>query len=580
MPIRLRRSPAPSGALLLVAVLALSACGGGSSSPAASGPAPASGTSPAPAAAPAPSSQTSATPTGDARPTGASPSAGPAGPPPGTPFRAGAGCTLSYVLTNSPLFAGLDPLLSQQWHLRNTGQTGGATGEDLRVFDAWATVKGAGVRVAVVDDAVEVVHPDLVPNLVDGASRSYRPGNPYPGWPVPCTDIDEHGTAVAGLVLARDGNAVGGSGVAPRASLVAFDALASGLDVDVADALGRDADRNAVYQNSWGSPDNGALHPAEALFEQTIERGLESGRGGLGSVFVFAGGNGGCYALSGPATCQVDDSNYDGYVNHRGVITVCAVDSRGLRPGYGEPGANLTVCAPSSGSGTGITTTALQGGYRSDFSGTSAATPMVSGVAALMLAANPALTWRDVRLILARSARRNDPTDTDWIAAPGAPAFNHKYGFGVADATAAVAMARTWTSVGGSSSLIRCGPLTVSPNAPLPDRSGASPTPVTSTIAVSGCGIQRIEFVEVRLTAPHAYPGDLRVRLTSPSGTTSRLAEARVCDGGCGVYADWRFGSMRHLDEPAVGNWSLQVADNAPVHTGSFQSWTLVIHGR
>ena len=564
MSIPFPRSPAPIGALLLAAALALPGCGGGSS--ASSSSSPVSGTSGTPASAPAPSG---------------TPAAGsPASPPAGVAFAVGAGCTLGYTLTGAPALSGADPLLPQQWHLRNTGQAGGSPGEDLRVLDAWSTVQGAGVRVAVVDDAVELVHPDLLPNVVDGASRSYRAGNPYPAWPLPCTDADEHGTAVAGIVLARGGNAIGGTGVAPRASLVAFDALSSGLDVDVADALGRDADRNAIYQNSWGSPDDGALHPAEPVFVQAIERGIETGRGGLGSVFVFAGGNGGCYARSGPVSCHSDNSNYDGYVNHRGVIAVCAVDGRGLRPSYAEPGANLTVCAPSSGSGAGITTTALQGGHRSDFSGTSASTPMVSGVAALMLAANPSLTWRDVRLILARSARRVDQNDGDWIAAPGAPAFNHKYGFGVVDATAAVAMARTWTSVGGSGSLIRCAPPAATPNAPLPDRTGASPTPVTSTITVAGCGIRRIEFVEVRLTAPHDYAGDLRVRLTSPSNTTSRLAEARVCAGGCGTYADWRFGSMRHLDEPADGTWALQVADDAPVHAGTFQSWSLVIHGR
>jgi proprotein convertase subtilisin/kexin type 2 len=504
-------------------------------------------------------------------------SVAPASPAPGASFGAGSGCTLAYTLTGSPVLTGADPLLPQQWHLRNLGQSGGTSGEDLRALDAWATVRGAGVRVAVVDDAIEVVHPDLLPNLVDGASRSYRPGNPFPGWPVPCTERDEHGTAVAGLVLARDGNAIGGAGVAPRASLVALDALSSGLDVDVADALGRDADRNAVYQNSWGSPDDGALHAAEPVFLQAIERGLETGRGGLGSVFVFAGGNGGCYARSGGASCHADDSNYDGYVNHRGIVTVCAVDGRGRRPPYGETGANLTVCAPSSGTGAGITTTALLGGYRSDFSGTSASTPMVSGVVALVLAANPFLTWRDVRLILAKSARRNDPGDPDWIAAPGAPAFNHKYGFGVADAAAAVAMARSWTSVGGSGSLIRCAPPPAAPEAPI---GAPNPASAVSTIQVAGCGIRRIEFVEVRLTAPHAYAGDLRVRLTSPSGATSRLAEPRACAGGCGSYADWRFGSMRHLDEPAEGAWRFEVTDDVPNDTGTFRSWSLVIHGR
>lgn len=505
----------------------------------------------------------------------------PAGvPAPAGSIKVGGSCTLAYSLTASPVLTGADPLLAQQWHLRNTGQRGGTAGEDLRALDAWATTRGAGVRVAVIDDAVEVTHPDLRPNLVDGASRSYRAGNANTTWPLPCGTDDEHGTAVAGLVLARDDNGSGTAGVAPRASLVAFDALSSGLDADVADALTRDGTANWIYQNSWGSPDNGALSPADAPFVAALEQGVASGRGGLGSVYVFAGGNGGCYARASAAgPCLSDDSNYDGYVNQRAVITVCAVDDAGRRPSYGEPGANLTVCAPSSGVRQGITTTALQAQTRDDFSGTSASTPMVSGVAALMLAANPQLTWRDVRLILAKSARKNDPSDPDWLGPTGGMTFNHKYGFGVADAQAAVAMARTWTSVGGSSTLRRCGPYAGTPNVALPDRVGTTVAERSDAVAVAGCAITRIEFVEVRLTAQHQYAGDLRVRLASPAGTTSRLADARACAGGCGSYANWLFGSMRHLDEAPNGTWTLRVADDAAQDTGTFQSWSLVIHG-
>ncbi len=572
MPARFPR-PTPSSAVLLAATaIVLAGCGGGGGG--------GDGASPvATAAAPAPAS--AAAPAAPGAPTGAGIAAtGGAIPAVGTSFTAGSGCTQSYTLTDAPALSGADPLLAQQWHLRNTGQSGGIAGEDLRALDAWAGGQGAGVRVAVVDDAIEVVHPDLFPNLVAGASFSYRVGNPYPGMPVPCRSADSHGTAVAGLVLAREGNAIGGAGVAPRAGLVAFDALASSTDVDVSDALNRDAQLNAIYQNSWGSPDDGALHASDALFEQALARGLETGRGGLGSLFVFAGGNGGCFARSGPTTCLSDDSNYDGYVNHPGVIAVCAVDDRGRKPSYGEPGANLTVCAPSSGSSSGITTTTIRSAYRNDFSGTSASTPMVSGAVALMLAANPALTWRDVRLVLAKTARRNDAGDADWVAGPGLQPFNHKYGFGVVDAAAAVATARTWTSVGGASSLIRCTPAAATPNAALPDRSGATVTPVDSAIVVAGCGITRLEYVEVRLDAPHPYAGDLRIRLTSPTGTTSRLAEARPCLGGCGSYANWRFGSMRHLDEGSNGTWTLEIADDAALDVGTFQRWSLVLYGR
>src|SRR5690606_1196207 len=117
------------------------------------------------------------------------------------------------------------------------------------------------------------------------------------------------------------------------------------LDTDVAEALNRDQSANAIYNNSWGSPDDGFLHPAEPSFIEAIERGIRNGRNGKGSVFVFPSGNGGCYNPDLKATpeieeCVRENSNYDGYVNKLGVITVCAVDSNGKQPFYGERGAN------------------------------------------------------------------------------------------------------------------------------------------------------------------------------------------------------------------------------------------------
>ena len=545
------------GAACVAGLLALGGCGGSSGAGAPDAPVPVAGMPPG---------------GGGSAPSGS-----------GTAVQAGPSCTLQYTLTDSPLLAGADPLRSLQWHLENTGQTGGAVGEDLRAVPAWSVTRGEGVRIAVIDDAVEVVHADLRPNVVDAQSFSYRAGQRGSAYPVPCTLADAHGTAVAGIAVARDGNATGGAGVAPRASLVAYDALSSGTDGDIADALTRASDANHVYHNSWGSPDDRALHRADPAFDAAIDAGIASGRGGLGSVFVFSAGNGGCDALRrASGTCFDDDANYDGYVNRRGVIAVCAVDDSGRRPAYGEPGANLTVCAPSSRTtqAPGITTTALQSGFRADFSGTSASAPMVSGVVALMLSVNPRLTWRDVPLILAKTARQNDAGDAGWTSAFGLR-FNHQYGFGVADAQAAVAAARTWTSVGGSADQRVCGPYASTVGRalrdPLPD--GAL-QPVSDTVIVAGCPITRIEWVELRFTAPHAYPGDLRVRLSSPNGLVSRFADARLCDGGCGSYDAWRFGSMRHLDESADGTWTLEATDMVADDTGTFAGWQITLHGR
>jgi subtilisin-like proprotein convertase family protein len=514
--------------------------------------------------------------------------------PPATTVSAGPGCELAYTLTDSPVLTGADPFLDQQWHLRNVGQSGGTAGEDLRARDAWPLSRGAGVRVAVVDDAVEIVHADLTPNVVPGASRSYRAGNRGSPWPLPCVAAtDDHGTAVAGLVLARDDNLVGGAGVAPRASLVAFDALASGADGDIADALLRDGQDNAIYQNSWGSPDDGVLHSTPPSYAAAIASGIAAGRGGRGSIYVFPGGNGGCFVReSSTGTCQSDNANFDGFVNRLGIIAVCAVDDQGRRPRYGEQGANLLVCAPSSTDANGnVTTTALRGGMRADFSGTSASTPMVSGVVALMLAANPELTWRDVRLILAQSARRNDPADPGWTPGPGGLNHNHAYGFGVADARAAVALASGWRSVGGSAAMKTCTVSSRAPGLPIPDATGAAAgAPVTDRATVAGCDIAQIEFVEVTLSAAHTYSGDLRVTLSSPAGQVSVLANSRICatffgtnqaqQVPCGNYEGWTFGSARHMNEAANGAWTLAIADEQAGDVGTFDRWSLKLYGR
>jgi subtilisin-like proprotein convertase family protein len=523
------------------------------------------------------------------------------------------GCLYSYSLTAAPTLTGNDPQLSSQWHLNNTGpsQSGGVAGEDVRAITAWSTTRGGGNTVAVVDDAIELLHTDLAPNIVAG-SFDYRPASFGGQFPLPCTVQDDHGTAVAGIIAARDNNQTGGAGVAPRSSLMGFNALATNTDADISDALTRQASVVGVYNNSWGSPDTGRLSAAPTTFVNAITRGLSVGRGGRGAVYVFPAGNGGCGINE--INCVSDNSNFDGYTNLNGVITACAVDSSGLRPNYGETGANVLVCGPSSSTRvlSTIGTTGVQSSFRSGpqgFTGTSASTPIVAGVASLVLSANPNLTWRDVRIILARSARKNNRTDGGWALPTFNLArtdleYNPQYGFGVVDATAAVLQATTWTSVGGSSALKSCGPFAQSTSAPIPsvvfgslglypaviNRNSPVPDLIQSVSVPSSCAVSQIEFIEVRVTITHDYSGDLRIALVSPAGLVSQLATDRACaflDGGvqtptsCGDYNDWRFGSVRHLDESAIGSWQLRVLDAVQdPDNGVLNSWSITFYGR
>jgi proprotein convertase subtilisin/kexin type 2 len=543
---------------------------------------------------------------------GTTPTAAPAPGPTATPTSAPApnaapyqneSACIAYNLTSSNPSSGVDPLSASQWHLQNTGQSGGVIGEDMRAVAAWITTKGSGTRVAVIDDAIEVTHPDLSPNVVAGGSFSYRSGvNKAGAFPLPCTINDDHGTAVAGLITARDGNAIGVAGVAPRASLVGYNALATNLDTDIADALLRDGALVGVYNNSWGSPDDGQLHAAESAFKTAIANGIEKGRAGKGAIYVFPSGNGGCYTgqvrLDGSCTGDSDNANFDGYTNFLGVNTVCATSDKGTKPWYSEVGANVLVCGVSSDRTANVSTTDITGrssggGYRSDFSGTSASTPMVSGVVALMLAVRPELTWRDVRLILAETARKNDASNALWTNNFG---FNYhpSYAFGVANAQTAVARAANWVSVGNSSTLQSCGPFNRTVSLPIADATGTSsanavPGPTvedSQVIATGSCGITKIEYIEVKFAATHTASGDLRVRLVSPNGLVSELASARVCQGSCGSYGDasganpWGFGSVRHLGENVAGGWRLQVNDMIPVDTGTVRNWSIRFWGR
>ena len=473
-----------------------------------------------------------------------------------------------------------DPLYVDQWHLKNTGQMGGRAGEDINVETVSLTRKGSNIRIAVVDDGMDVAHEDLSANVVAGSHNYLTNGTDPTG--------GEHGTNVAGIIAARD-NTVGVLGVAPRASLVAYNLLqASGASND-ADAMTRGSPNIHISNNSWGPPDsNGTLDAPVNSWYTAINTGLSSGRGGRGTIYTWAAGNG----------APVDNSNYDGMANYRGVIAVAAVNDQGEKTSYSEEGANLLISAPGGGScntnthaitttdGTGNTGYNLTSTGAADYAnrnytrcmnGTSAATPMVAGVVALMLEANPTLGWRDVRLILAESARKNHPTDVGWsLSSSTSPfSFNHKYGFGVVNAVAAVERSSTWTNVGAE---LNQTTALASPAITIPDN---NTTGVSNQITVTGSVISKIEFIQITFTATHVFPGELEITLTSPAGKISQLSAKRTCaSNACTAYTGWVFSSARHLGESANGTWTLIVKDLAAGDIGTFQSWQLNFFGR
>ncbi len=505
---------------------------------------------------------------------------------------------------------GQDPLFADQWHLKNTGQKGGTVGEDINVEKVWGSYTGSGVRVAVIDSDLQITHEDLQSNMEAGQSHNYLDGSSDPTGPTDGLSGLGHGTSVAGIIGAVGFNEIGVRGVAPNVSLVGYNLIATGgsLAANEADAMVRGKPVTDVYSNSWGAADStGLLQPSSNNWQTAINDGLVNGRNALGAIYTWAAGNGGSPRFNLSENQAVDNSNYDGRANYFGVMAVVAVNDKGTRSSYSERGANVLISAPggefcdthtittvdrtgSDGFNTGTDAADYaDGNYTQCFNGTSSATPVVSGVIALMLQANPNLTWRDVRIILARTARKNDPSDVDWLLNSANLPINHQYGFGVIDAEAAVNAASGWTNV--SQQFV--GSVSSEPNIAIIDGPGDSQfgQPITDTINISTSeSIKTIEFIAIDVTSDHTFIGDLEISLTSPGGTVSRLTDQHLCfnldsppqqiNCEASLSSGFRFGSVRHLDESVLGEWKLSIRDGFNQDTGTLQSWRLTFYGR
>ena len=466
-----------------------------------------------------------------------------------------------------------DPLFGCQWNLENTGQLGGTAGEDINVADVWSGGDtGAGIYVVVVDQQLALKHEDL---NVDEA-RSHTPAD------LSRRFDNSHGTNVAGIIAARD-NDVGGRGVAPDATVIGHTIAVPGQSigsriVDEADAMTRNSDVAAVFNNSWSGADGPELAMAHQHWEAAVKTGVTEGYGGKGVLYVFAAGNDA--VLEGNA-------NLDEFKNHFHVTTVCATNDLGQRSVYSNQGANLWVCAPSGDrteNRPGIVTTENYSTYVDDFSGTSAAAPVVSGVAALVRAANTSLTWRDVKLVLAASARKNDSSNTGWEqgslkygSATEHYSFNHEYGFGVVDAGSAVTMAKTWVNVPSLASESTAYDR-------LPVRIPDDRTTVSRPITV-GDGVEFVEFVEIEADFQIDNFRQLEVTLESPSGAVSVISQSNAgryashCDS-CSLNGSFRFGTAKHLGENPEGEWTLRFTDRISGSSrGTLRSWRLTIYG-
>ncbi len=338
-----------------------------------------------------------------------------------------------------------DPEFGRQWHLRNegysaTGQPSAATtpGIDARLSEAWDLSLGsAEVIIAINDDGVDLDHPDFEGKLL-----------PELHYPANWRDLEGfggHGTAVAGVAAATGDNGEGGSGACPRCSILPS-LLTNDVDGDDPDGLLGipDSDLAQVHvnlveagawiiSNSWGPADGPAAlvntpepQPLPMVIAEAFDYAETEGRGGLGTVILFAAGNGNEPVSADPLPSAPT------------TLAVGAIDDGGLKSSYSDFGPEVSIAAPSDGGFHGIFTTApvAQGSYADDFGGTSSATPLVAGVAGLVLSVAPDLTAAQVRALLEASATPIDPANGAWV-----DGHSPYYGHGMVNAYRAVRMA-------------------------------------------------------------------------------------------------------------------------------------------
>lgn len=473
-----------------------------------------------------------------------------------------------------------DPLIGNQWHLK----AGGAAfeGSDMNVEGAWdyaggpnAGSRGRGVLIGILDGGLQTSHPDFVGNINTAIDYDFVANDNDPS---PVSDRDSHGTSVGGVAAARGNNGLGGSGVAPQATLVGHRLFGSfTTELMIADAFAHRTDVIQIKNNSWAQ--DAPFAKTRPLEENALKNSVLNGRGGKGTIFTFSAGND---AATG------DSANYSEYTSSIYTIVVGATSSKGTHAFYSEPGANLLIAAPSGNfpghplddGGLGITTTDLTGSlgstpgdYTDRFNGTSSACPAVSGGIALMLEKNPELGWRDIQEILIRSAKKINLSDPGWHTNAAGLHFNNKYGAGLIDATAAVELAGAWTNLGPQTSVASTK---TNLSLPIPDNTSVGRDVLFS---LPGSNITT-EHVTVRLSIDHTARGDLEITLFSPSGTASRLAEVR--DDDSANYSDFTFSTVQNWGENSSGTWILKIADsrNSPNSSGgTIRAAEIVVYG-
>ena len=485
-------------------------------------------------------------------------------------------------MSKAPGLVPNDPLYPQQWHFALIGGTQGQAGME----ELWNSYTGAGVSVGIYDDGIDFAHEDLAANY--DASLHFTTGGVTYGGAFQQPGV--HGTAVAGIVAAAGDNDTGVVGVAWGASLTSVNLLADGIGgLQNEVAAMQWAGNFDVMNNSWGYSDlfasgqdlyGSGWHAQDAA---SFAHVATFGRDGLGTIVVKSAGN--------------ESTSADGEAPNlaRWSITVGAVDSNGDKFGYSNFGHSLLISAPAASVTTDVTGSAgyASGNYTQTFGGTSAAGPVVAGVAALMLEANPNLGWADVQEILALSASHTG-SDFGQAASGFEPAawfsngaatwnggglsYSTSYGYGMVNAPAAVHLAESWAVIFDT-------PRTSENELSFSDGTGTIDAPIgldgplEITFEIEGALV--ISAIEFTLSMTHDYPGALEMSLISEDGTEFAFYDGAI-DASIEPGAfDWTFVIQAANGMASEGTWTLVIENFEPEfgETGTLHSAELALYG-
>ncbi|XP_078690622.1 furin-like isoform X4 [Branchiostoma floridae x Branchiostoma belcheri] len=458
-----------------------------------------------------------------------------------------------------------DPEWSAMWYLHNPNNL------DMNVIPAWEKgYTGQGVVVTILDDGIERDHPDLERNYDPDASYDVNGNDPDPMPRYNPSNENRHGTRCAGEVSAVANNDVCGVGIAYNSHIGGVRML----DGDVTDAveaksIGLRPQHIDVYSASWGPDDDGRTVDGPAsLAKKAFEDGIREGRGGKGSIFVWASGNGGR---------DEDSCNCDGYTNSIYTMSVSSASERGNIPWYLEKCSSTLATTYSSGSGAErqIVSTDLRHRCTESHTGTSASAPLAAAIVALTLEANPNLTWRDLQHIVVRTARPDNLNADDFTTNAAGYKVSHAFGFGLMDAGAMVNLAERWQNV-PTQRVCSLSAMNRQTSIPASNRLVLHKT--TDGCKGTDKEVTQLEHVQARLTITAMRRGELQIYLTSPSGTRSTLLDHRSRDDSTSGFNGWEFMTTHTWDENPEGTWTLEI-NNMDRHAGMLKEWTLVLRG-